>query len=205
MTLQTLMRTAPACVCLGLSMPVLAQSDNACVVARIEGAPVALADGGPAQPLTPGGTVAPGTRVRTGDNDRVTLACAEGLTVVVGPATEIAPVGVLEGGTRPFALRLLDGIAGFLKDAGGAGGVQVNTPSAVAAVRSTEWAMRVADGASAVFTREGSVFVFGTGDANTRLRPGEGIDVTPDGTLGPLVEWGQARIDRFGTLLGPDW
>ncbi|MEY8837492.1 FecR domain-containing protein, partial [Cribrihabitans sp. XS_ASV171] len=132
-----------------------------------------------------------------------TLTCAGGLEVVVGPASEIDLEGVLDGGTQPLGLRLMHGIAGFLSSGGG-NGVQVRTPSAVAAVRSTQWAMRVEDRASAVFTRSGTVFVLAEG-GQARLGPGDGVDVTAAGDVGPVTRWGQARIDRFDALLGPDW
>lgn len=37
------------------------------------------------------------------------------------------------------------------------------------------------------------------------LGPGEGVDVASTGAVGPVVQWGQARINLFADLLGPDW
>lgn len=74
----------------------------------------------------------------------------------------------------------------------------------MAAVRSTQWAMQVTDDTSAMFARDGPVFVLGdTGTA--RLGSGDGVDVAADGTLGAVVQWGQPRIDRISELLGPAW
>jgi ferric-dicitrate binding protein FerR (iron transport regulator) len=110
---------------------------------------------------------------------------------------------LVSGATQPVALRLLEGIAGFLYDGDG-DGVQVHTPSAVAAVRSTQWAMRIEDDASAVFAREGVVFVRGD-EATVHLAPGDGVDVSANGDVGSVVRWGKARIDLFARLLGPGW
>jgi hypothetical protein len=183
----------------------LAQATAECVVQRVEGQPVASARGVGRIAVEPGIVIGRGGIVRTGQEERVTLGCSEGLTVIVGPETEISVSGILDGGARPFGLRLLDGIAGFLLDDGSPGGVQVTTPSAVAAVRSTQWAMQVDRKASAVFAREGTVFAFGDGGQSVRLGPGEGVDVTPQGDVRPAVTWGAARIGRFSTLLGGDW
>jgi hypothetical protein len=188
-----------------LGGPVAAQQSPECVVLAVEGSAIALARGAGRTEVQPGLGIGRGGIIRTGADERVTLECQGGLTVVIGPDTEIAVSGVLDGGTRPFGLRLIDGIAGFLLSDEGSGGVQVTTPSAVAAVRSTEWAMQVEGKASAVFARDGTVFTFGANEAFVRLEPGDGVDVTPDGTLGAVTRWGQARIDRFGALLGGDW
>ncbi|MCL6284153.1 FecR family protein [Ruegeria sp. 2012CJ41-6] len=143
-------------------------------------------------------------KLRTEAEARVTMACSGGLEVVVGPESEIDVLGLLDGDTRPFGLRLIDGIAGFLFSSEDGNGVQVRTPSAVAAVRSTEWAMRVENRASAVFTREGTVFVAGD-DADVKLGPGEGIDVSSSGEIGSVTNWGRARIEEFDDLLGAEW
>lgn len=193
-------------LCLALfAGPAWAQAPADCIVIRVEGQAVAFARGVDRTVVEPGLGIGRGAVLRTRGDERVTLACVGGLTVVIGPDTELSVSGILDGGARPFALRLLNGIAGFLLEDGGSGGVQVTTPSAVAAVRSTQWAMRVDRQASEVFAREGTVFTFGAGDASVRLGAGDGVDVTPEGDVGPVVQWGQARIDRFGALLGGDW
>ena len=102
-----------------------------------------------------------------------------------------------------FGLRLLDGIVGFIFKGTG-GGVQVRTPSAVASVRSTEWAMRWSNGVSEVFTREGTVAVSANG-GSVGLGPGDGVDVSGSGEFKPVVQWKPPRIARFGELLGADW
>lgn len=179
-----------------------AQSSGTCTVQRVEGAAVVSAGGAARRPVEPGLTLAPNDTLRTSSASRVTLDCPDKLKVVMGPDSEITVEGLLSGDVRPFGLRLLDGIAGFLFN--GSSGVQVRMPSAVAAVRSTEWAMRVHDGASEVFTRTGTVSVTADG-GSARLGPGDGIDVSNTGALKPVVEWRPPRIARFVELLGPDW
>jgi hypothetical protein len=176
-----------------------------CVILAVEGAAQVSASGTGSRPAEPGLGLGRNAWLRTGDGGRATLGCDGDLRVVVGPASEFVVRRVLEEAPRTFRVQMMRGIAGFLFGSGDAGGeVQVRTPSAVAAVRSTEWAMQVAGGASAVFAREGAVFVVGARET-ARLGPGNGIDVTADGALGTVVQWGQPRIDLFSELLGPEW
>lgn len=176
-----------------------------CVILSVEGVAVVSAPGHGRRAAEVGLGLGRNATLRTDPAGRVTLQCDGTLRVLVGPATELTVLRLLEGVPQTFGMRLRRGIAGFLFNGGDdGGGVQVRTPSAVAAVRSTQWAMQVTDGASAVFAREGTVFVFGdTGTA--RLAPGDGVDVSPEGEVRPIVPWGQGRIDLFAALLGPDW
>ena len=203
------MAIATACRLIGLfatvfvvAAPAHAQPSATCTVQRVEGAAVVSAGGAARRPVEPGLTLAPNDTLRTPSASRVTLDCPDKLKVVVGPDSEVTVEGLLAGDVRPFGLRLLDGIAGFIFN--GTSGVQVRTPSAVAAVRSTEWAMRVHEGVSEVFTRTGSVSVTADG-GSARLGPGDGIDVSDTGALKPVVQWRPPRIARFVELLGPDW
>lgn len=184
--------------------PARADDGTACFITSVSGPAEVSARGAGRQQATPGLGLGRNATLRTGPEARVQMACPHGLAVAVGPDSEIVVSGVLDGAARPFGLRLMDGIAGFLFDRDGGDGVQVRTPSAVAAVRSTEWAMRVERGASAVFAREGSVLVAG-GTGSVTLRAGDGVDVAADGAVGPVRRWGQPRIDLFDRLLGPGW
>jgi hypothetical protein len=179
-----------------------AQSPATCLVQRVEGAAVVSAGGSEPRPIASGLSSSPNDTVRTPSAARVTLACPDNLKVVIGPDSAVTLEGVLAAEARPFGLRLLDGIAGFLFK--GSSGVQVRTPSAVAAVRSTEWAMRVHDGVSEVFTRVGTVTV-SADSGSARLGPGDGVDVSSTGDLRAVVQWRPPRIARFGELLGSDW
>lgn len=183
-----------------------AQSAAVCIASAIDGSATAFARGVDPIPVQPGLGLGRNAVVRTGETGRVTLTCEGGLTVMLGPQTELVVSGVLQGGTRPLGLRLLDGVAGFLFNRDGNGGVQITTPSAVAAVRSTEWAMQVERGASAIFSRDGRVFVFAeAAAAPLELNPGEGVDVTAAGLPGEVLVWGPERREAISALLGPMW
>ena len=193
-----------AAAVIGLAPPVHADPGAACVITQVAGTAEVSARNTGEHPAEPGLRIGHNATLRTGEGARVTLTCPDGLEVVVGPQSEITVSGLLEGPTRPFGLRLMDGIAGFLFDRHAGDGIQVRTPPAVAAVRSTEWAMQVQDRASAVFARDGTVFVV-AGGGTVRLGAGDGVDVTGAGSVGPVVRWGAARIDLFADLLGPGW
>ncbi len=201
---MSLLRTVPAFLVIWLGTSLAAQDPGTCVVTRAEGQATVSARGAGRRSAEIGLGLGRNAKLRTGPGGRVTMTCSGGLEVVVGPESELDVQGILDGGARPFGLRLLDGIAGFLFSSDAPNGVQIRTPSAVAAVRSTDWAMQVENRASAVFAREGTVFVVAE-EGDARLGPGDGVDVTPSGEVGPVVQWGQARIDRFDALLGPDW
>ena len=193
---------AAALLC-GFSAQLSAQGAGPCVIRSVEGRAIVTARGAGRHLAEVGLGMGANATLRTTAHARVTLRCPDDLRVVVGPDTEISVARMVPDGPQPVALRLIRGITGFLF--GGSGdGVQVHTPSAVAAVRSTQWAMRVEEDASAVFARDGAVFVLGD-DTTVRLGPGDGVDVSADGDVGPVVRWGQARIDLFARLLGSDW
>jgi len=192
-----------AVLLVGFSTQLSAKDVKPCVIRSVEGRAIVSAPGAGRHVAEVGLGMGDNATLHTRAGARVTLLCPDDLRVVVGPETEIAVARLVSGGPQPVALRLMRGIAGFLFDGDG-DGVQVRTPSAVAAVRSTQWAMRVGDGASAVFARGGAVFVRGE-DATVRLGPGDGVDVSVSGAVGPVVRWGQARIDLFARLLGSDW
>ena len=198
-----LSRFAAACL-LAIVVPSQAQPSGACSVQRVEG--TALVSGGtaPPRPAQAGMSLAANDTVRTPSQARVTLACPNGLRIVIGPDSEIALEGVLPGADRNFGLRLLEGITGFVFRGSGGDGIQVRTPSAVAAVRSTEWAMQVRTGTTEVFTREGTVSVTANG-VSVALSAGDGVDVTGTGELRPVVRWRPPRIAQFVERLGADW
>ena len=183
--------------------PAHAQSPGACVVQRIEGTAMVSAGGAPPRAVQMGQALAAADTMRTQSQSRITMACANNLKVVMGPDSVITVEGLLAAEVKTFGLHLLDGIVGFVFKGSGTS-VRVRTPSAVAAVRSTEWAMRWSNGVSEVFTREGTVAVSADG-GSVRLGPGDGVDVSDNGVFKPVVQWKPPRIARFGELLGADW
>ena len=180
-------------------------AQGVCFIRSVDGAAEVSARGAGRFAARVGLGIGRNATLRTGADTRVTLDCDGDLRVVVGPSSEISVATVLAEAPQTFRMQLLRGIAGFLFDRPGRDKtIQVRTPSAVAAVRSTQWAMRTTEGASAVFARQGAVFVLGE-TGQVQLGPGDGVDVSADGAVGPVVQWGQARIDLFDELLGPDW
>ncbi|OWO94495.1 hypothetical protein B5E41_12070 [Rhizobium esperanzae] len=83
-----------------------------------------------------------------------------------------------------------------------AGGFQVVTPQAIAAVRGTQWAVDVAGGKTSVFVVRGSVAVRRPAAEPVVLSPGEGVDVS-SGTE-PLVvrRWPAPRVAALLARLG---
>jgi hypothetical protein len=179
-----------------------AQAADTCSVQRVEGAATVATSGLTQRPVTAGMALGQGATLRTPAASRVTLLCPDNLKVVVGPASVVTVDGWLPGEGRTFGVGVLDGIAGFLFK--GSTAVRVRAPSAVAAVRSTDWAVRANEGVTEVFARSGTVSVSADG-GTARLGPGDGIDVSKRGELNPVVKWRPPRIARFAELLGPDW
>lgn len=75
------------------------------------------------------------------------------------------------------------------------GGFRVETETAVASVRGTEWVMQVSAGTTAVAVLHGSVGVAARDGAAVVLQPGEGTDVARGSAPTPPRTWGAARLD----------
>lgn len=180
-----------------------AQDAPACAITRLAGSPAQVVRDGGAIPAAAGMSLRSGDRLITGAAALMTVTCDGGLAVMVGPATTLDLDTVAPPGT-PARAGLVEGAAGFLFNRSDRRGFEVVTPSAVAAVRGTEWAVRVTGSGTAVFVRDGTVAVAaGTGTA--MLSAGQGIDVTAGGVSGPVEPWAPARIAALAALLGPDW
>ena len=179
----------------------LAQTDEQCQITRTTAEPSPGDESG-----TPavGQLLSAGDRVSTNATGRATITCDTGLTITIGGDTVIILDRVMTPNRRGAGIRLLEGIAGFLLPQPRSGGFEVRTPSAVAAVRSTEWAIEVDQRATAAFVRDGAVTVTGS-DCIVLLSPGEGVDVSATGNVGQVVEWGAGRVAGFNERLGPDW
>ncbi|ARM88518.1 FecR family protein [Rhizobium sp. CIAT894] len=83
-----------------------------------------------------------------------------------------------------------------------AGGFQVVTPQAIAAVRGTQWAVDVAGGKTSVLVVRGSVAVRRPAGDQVVLSPGEGVDIS--GGTEPLVvrRWPAPRVAALLARLG---
>ena len=79
----------------------------------------------------------------------------------------------------------------------------VVTPQAIAAVRGTKWAVDASGGKTSVFVVDGSVNVArpAGGGGGVVLKPGDGVDVEPTGTL-IVKRWPPARVAALMARLG---
>ena len=79
----------------------------------------------------------------------------------------------------------------------------VVTPQAIAAVRGTKWAVDALGGKTSVFVVDGSVNVArpAGGGGGVVLKPGDGVDVEPTGTL-IVKRWPPARVAALMARLG---
>jgi hypothetical protein len=146
--------------------------------------------------LAPGAPVFADDTIRTGTDGRVRIETFAGVSVIVGPATEVQIARHLtggEGGLRA-AFRLA---AGILRLIGGAvaGPVEivVETPQAIAAVRSTDWLVELGPAGTGVLVLHGRVAVEGRIGGGVVLSDGEGTDIAPGRPPAPPRPWGLAR------------
>lgn len=76
------------------------------------------------------------------------------------------------------------------------GGFRVETETAVASVRGTEWVMDVTADTTAVAVLAGSVGVAARDGATVTLQPGQGSDVRRGAAPTPPAPWGAERLVR---------
>jgi hypothetical protein len=166
-------------------------------VANRRGA-VAAIRGSAIVPLAPGDPVYLLDIVRTGPEGRVLIVCHDGLQLAVGPGTELVLRSYLApgpGGGLEAVLGLLRGIVRLIGGrAPGGGRIEVDTRTALASVRSTEWLVEVTGkGTGVLAIAGGEVNVEGLGGGRVVLRPGEGTDVAPGAAPRPPTRWGDPR------------
>jgi FecR protein len=139
--------------------------------------------------------------LRTGADSRALIVCADGLQIAIGPGTELAlrsfvTEAVGGGGGVRAVLGLLQGITrliGGLVEGGGGRAVEVDTRTAVASVRSTEWLVESTAKGTGVLAIVGEVAVAALAGGTVTLRPGEGTDVAPGAPPRAPATWGDAR------------
>ncbi len=197
---------ALASILAAASGPGAAQSADRCQVTQANGR-VIVERGDVRARVVAGVLVQNGDTIVTRRGARATIRCTDGLSMVVGPQARVGLDRLLRAADAPPAMAGVDvfrGLVGFLRPGGRRDGFAVRTPSAVAAVRSTEWTVEVADRATSAFVREGAVAIRAA-DRAVVLSSGDGIDVAADGAGGPVVQWGQSRIDGLSERLGSAW
>lgn len=184
-----------------------AQSSAGCTVAALVG----QAHAG-AQALTVGSELQAGMELQAGPDSRLRLRCADGSSLVMAANTRLRlEVMALQGGQRQeLRWQLSLGLIGQKVSPGGRWSVR--TPTAVTAVRGTEFTVEVGEAQqTAVLTQEGAVDVQAA-SPSTRNLAGlvggsagavatigltvlQGTDCQA-GRCGPAARWSAERVQR---------
>ena len=135
--------------------------------------------------------------VRTHADGRLLIRCRDGLRILVGSGTEVALRSYLadDGANRLRAtIGLLRGIVRLI----GAQrlrqpSIEVDTRTAVASVRSTDWLVESTPRGTGVLTLEGAVEVRGLAGGRVLVREGHGTDVPSGGQPTLPARWGETR------------
>jgi ferric-dicitrate binding protein FerR (iron transport regulator) len=147
---------------------------------------------------TAGAAVFAADRLVTRARARVRIALSDGSTLAMGADTalDLARYERTETGVLSGLIRLLNGILRTRIDSPGAQ-IRIQTRTAVASVRSTQWMMDAEPDNTAVFVSNGVVTVSGRTGAPVNLGPGEGTDVAFNSAASPPRTWGATRVDAF--------
>jgi hypothetical protein len=189
----------------GIIRPSAAQ-DAVAEVVRARGQ-VSKTDGTEKTPLAAGSPVGVGDTIVTADGAKVDLRFADGSLLTVGPSSQVkisqyAPAA--DGGEA--LMSLLSGILKLIVNDGAHWRrFAVESETAVASVRGTEWLVDAGAGTTAVFVLRGSVEVAGRGTqpGMVTLGPGQGTDVRQSAPPTIPKLWGAAR--RFKALARVSW
>jgi len=143
------------------------------------------------RPLAKGDALDVGAEIRTGAKGRVRLRCVDGSSLVLGDNTVLTLTEYKAAAgeqARVVSLWLEVGVMGQKVTPGGAGDTkgswEVHTPSAVTAVRGTEFVVEVnAEQTTAVHVDTGEVEVGGTAKTRSlKHRPPAKLDAKANGT-----------------------
>jgi hypothetical protein len=159
---------------------------------------------GAAVQLIHGSSVYEGDEIHTYKDAGVKMRLADGSTVAIGESGvfTVANYGYNRGtNTRTALFRTVQSIFRATVTAlSPASTFQVQTATAVASVRSTDWMLAARGDLTEVFVSEGSVHVRNISPSvagEVLLTPGDGTDVRPGAApIGP-VKWGPPRITSF--------
>jgi hypothetical protein len=134
--------------------------------------------------------------LRTGAESRALIVCIDGLQIAIGPATELALRSFVTdqpGGVRAV-FGLLQGITRLIGGVVATGrAIKLDTRTAIASVRSTEWLVESTAKGTGVLSIQGEVTVQALAGGTVVLRAGEGTDVAPGSRPKAPAIWGQAR------------
>ena len=148
-------------------------------------------------PLVQGAPVLVDDIVRTAVDGRVLIHCLDGLRIAIGSASEVALRVYLidrDQGSLRAAFGLLQGIVRLISgNTLQRQWIDVDTRTAVASVRSTEWLVEATARGTGVLSLENVVEVRGLAGGRVLLEPGEGTDVAPGSAPRAAARWGSAR------------
>ena len=194
-------RLAALALCSSLALSAQAQTAGGCEVAALIG----QAQAGE-QALKVGSRLEAGMSLQTGADSRLRLRCADGSSLVMAANTRLRlEVMDVQGGQRQ-ELRWHLGLGLIGQKVSPGGRWSVRTPTAVTAVRGTEFTVEVTDDTkTAVLMQQGSVDVQPTPPSTRALTAGllplvalaalQGTDCNA-GVCSPAAPWGAARVQR---------
>jgi hypothetical protein len=188
---------------LGLSVLPLAaqaQTSRSCGIALLQG-PATLERNGQNITVAAGAVLTTDDRLVTGPQARAEIRCNDGIRLNVGADTTLEMSTLVAAGAvrQSVVLRLLNGIVRVALPALRSWRrFEVQTPSAVASVRATDWIVQADKaGATAVFVVEGQVLAANRASSEgALLEAGDGVDFRADGGMAATVRWGEPRVKR---------
>jgi len=157
-----------------------------------------------AGPLAVGSALHEGDRIRTGAGARLRLAFVDGTVVQLGERTDLVLDWFLhapDAGTQNVLLRVSSGIFRVILELVlPRAAFEVQTTTAVASVRGTDWIAEATPEATAIVALEGQLAIRNIEPAlagEVVLGPGEGTTVTADAPPTAPTVWGDARRNQF--------
>lgn len=185
---------------LGCVLPfsVAAQSPEGCAVAALRGPAMILRDGNTIR-VQAGTALRGDDQLVTGRRARLKIACRDGVEVTIGADTSISMRMIGEAGSASRSI--IDLIGGILRISLAPqfqrDRLELRTPTAVAAARSTAWITEAGSASTTVFVIAGEVAVSSPGREHTVVLPaGFGTDVAAGAAPREPVRWGPARVEQ---------
>lgn len=195
--------------CLGATLAVaalgragLARAEEAGVVDWLRGQATATSIIGATRTLHTGEAVHEGDELRTLEGSRLSLQLVGGATLAMGELSRIVVTRetASPSGGGSVILDLLDGIVRAVLGPAKPDIFEVRGRAAVAAARGTDFIVQSTKTTTAIFTAAGTVAVtavMAPGADQVLLGPGQGVDAVRGQPLGPVKEWGAARVADF--------
>lgn len=170
-------------------------------IVEVVGATQIIRDG-TALPVRIGLALREQDRLTTDGGGRLTIRFADGSIVRVGGFSDMTIREYRRPAGGDGILDLIRGLArAIVGDARDGGGFRIETTTAVASVRGTDWMIEAEPGLTAVFVSEGEVSVSGDGESVV-LETGEGTDVARGAGPTPPASWPPDRIADLLARLG---